>query len=123
MLVISSHALAREVMHDPEAGLCISALLVAVAAYPDRPVRGHFDSAMLVRALLQEADEPFTLRSVRCRHFPLTLGDGEWSSSAEEALRVRLANRLLAAPDRRLVLPENTSAYGRYLRPSYIETL
>lgn len=122
MFVLSSHALAREVLRDSEAGLCISALMVAVAAYPDRPARTRFDGPMLVRALLQEAGEPFIVEPARCSQYPLILGNGDWSSAKEEALRVRLANRLLAAPDRRLVLPENDGGPYRYLRPSYIET-
>lgn len=119
MFVISSHALAREVLRYPEVGLCISTFAVAVTAYPDRPAGTHFDSAMLVRALLQEAGEPFIVWPGRGQ-YPLTLGDVGWSSEDEKDLRVRLANRLLAAPDRRLVLPE-MAAYPR--RPSYIETL
>lgn len=122
MFVLSSHALAREVLRDSEAGLCISALLVAGAVYPDRSAKHRFDSVMLVRALLQEAGEPFTIRFARCPQFPLVLGDGDRPPAHEEALRIRLANRLLAAPNRRLVLPENYGVSGRYLRPSYIET-
>lgn len=122
MFVISSHALARGVLRDPAAGLCISTLLAAVAVYPGHPARLRLDSAMLVRALLQEAGEPFIVRLARCPQYPLILGDGDWSSADEEALRMRLASRLLAAPDRRLVLPENGGVSGRYFRPSYIET-
>lgn len=123
LVVISSHALAREALRDPDAGLCISAHRVARQAdYPDHRTRLRFDGAMLVRALLQEAGEPFSVWSARCAHFPLTLGDGTWSSADAEDFRMRLADRLLAAPDRRLVLPENCSRPYRYDRPSYIET-
>lgn len=123
MFVISSHALAREVLRDPEAGLCISTLMVIEAAYPDRPARTRVDSPMLVRALLQEADEPFIVESAQRQKYPLALGDWDWYDAEKEALRIRLANRLLAAPDRRLVLPENAGVPGSYIRPSYIETL
>lgn len=123
MFVISSHALARDILRDPEAGMCVLTILGAMAAYPDRPAEHRFDGPMLVRALLQETGEPFIVRLARCQKYPLILGNGDWSDSDKEALRVRLANRLLAAPDRRLVLPENDRVSGRFLRPSYIETL
>lgn len=122
MFVISSHALAREVLVDPGAGLCVSAHRVARrAAPPDRVTSLHLDGSMLVRALLQEAGVPFIISSARCQQFPLTLGNGDWYG--DEDLRIRLASRLLAAPNRRLVLPENGDVHGHYFRPSYIETI
>ena len=121
MFVISSHALAREVLRDPSPGLCISVRRAAhQVAGPGRFPRMHFDSAMLVRALLQEAGEPFSIKRTGCLLFPLSLGNGDWYSvDEEEALRVRLANRLLAAPDRRLVVPKRC---GEPVIPAYIET-
>lgn len=122
MFVISSHALAREVLADPEAGLCVSAHRVARrTAPPDRFTRPRYDGSMLVRALLQEAGVPFNISSARCQRFPLVLGNGDRYDD-EEDLRMRFANRLLAAPNRRLVLPEG-DVHGRYFRPSYIETI
>lgn len=121
-VVISSHALAREVLADPVPGLCISAHRVARDAYPDRSAGTAFDGAMLVRALLQEADAPFIVGDAQGTQFPLALGNGDWPPEDEEALRVCLAHRLLAAPDRRLALPTLARDRRGYARPSYIET-
>lgn len=122
MFVISSHALAREVLCDPAPGLCISVnRATRQTAGHGRSPMTHFDSAMLVRALLQEAGEPFSVKWTGCPLFPLSLGDGAWCHKEEADLRVRLANRLLAAPDRRLVVPERCGPF-RPFRPSYIET-